>query len=117
MVDWQSGTWQVECGQKSRAATPGFMLPSGNGTAIGATATRAIPMSCVIPILRAVAGDRSRIRPLAYGPRSRITTTAVWPVVMLGTLAVVPSGRVLLGALAACGSILAPSAIGRPAKL
>lgn len=37
--------------------------PSGKGTAMGATTTREMPCLRVMPILRAVVGDKSTIRP------------------------------------------------------
>src|SRR5450755_3008306 len=67
-------------GFASGVATPGFVLPSGSGTEIGATLTLATPLSCVIPIFCAVERERSTIRPFTYGPRSSIVTTALWPV-------------------------------------
>src|SRR6185503_10970022 len=95
----------------SPAAEPCFTPPSGNGTSIGATTTLARPSCRSSPISRAVAGDRSMIRPFTYGPRSWIVTSALWPVSRFVTFAVVPSGSVLLAALAALGFMRVPSAI------
>ena len=44
---------------------------------MGVTLTGAIPILDVMPILRAVEGERSTIRPFTYGPRSWIVTTAL----------------------------------------
>ena len=57
-------------GFSSSVATPRLVLPSGSGTAIGATLTLATPLSSVMPIFCAVDGERSTIRPFTYGPRS-----------------------------------------------
>ena len=57
------------------------------------------------------------ILPFTWGPRSLITTTALLPLLVLVTLAFVPSGRVLLAALFEFGSIRAPLTIFLPAKL
>lgn len=81
------------------AAAPAFTLPSGYGTAMGATLTFATPLSGVIPIFFAVEGEISTIRPCTYGPRFWMVTFALWPVSRLVTLAVVPSGSVLLATL------------------
>ena len=84
---------------------------------MGSTLTLATPLSFAMPILRAVAGDRSTIRPFTCGPRSWMVTFALWPVSRLVTFAVVPSGSVLLAALSSCSFIRVPSAIFRPASL
>ena len=77
------------------------------------TRTRHTP-SLVSPILSAAPRDRSRLRPLTYGPRSFIRTTTERPLPVFVTRTREPIGRVLDAAVSSLGLKVSPSLVRCP---
>src|ERR1700747_3161727 len=77
------------------------------------TRTRHTP-SFVSPILSGALRDRSRLRPLTYGPRSFIRTSTERPLPVFVTRTREPIGRVLDAAVSSWGLKASPSLVRWP---
>ena len=77
------------------------------------TRTRHTPLS-VTPIRRAAPLERSRLRPLTYGPRSFIRTTTERPLSGFVTRTREPIGSVFEAAVSALGLKASPSLVKCP---